>query len=202
MKKYLQILKKCPLFSDIGEDSLIKMLSCLGARVLKFEKTFTVFAEGSSAKYIGIVLSGEVQVTNLDYYGNRSIISVMGPSQIFGESFACAELKAIPVSVVASEDSEIMLIDSSHIIHTCQNNCGHHQQKIDVTSKRTTRDKLLTYLDIYAKKVGSDSFEIPFDRQELADYLEVDRSGLSAEISKLRDEGAIICKKSSFTLLR
>ena len=130
MKKYMQILKKCPLFSDIGEDSLIKMLSCLGARVLKFEKTFTVFAEGSSAKYIGIVLSGEVQVTNLDYYGNRSIISVMGPSQIFGESFACAELKAIPVSVVASEDSEIMLIDSSHIIHTCQNNCGHHQQLI------------------------------------------------------------------------
>ena len=112
-----------------------------------------------------------------------------------------------------------MLIDCQHILHTCQNNCGFHQQlifnlmkglalkniqfhqKIGITSKRSTREKLLAYLDLQSKKNGSRAFEIPFDRQELADYLEVERSGLSAEISKLRREGVLRCDRSRFELL-
>ena len=115
-------------------------------------------------------------------------------------------------------DRKVMFIDSSHILHTCSNNCAFHRQlifnlmkdlasktilfhqRIEVTSKRTTREKLLTYLAIQAKKAGRDSFSIPFDRQELADYLEVDRSGLSAEISKLRREGVLTSHKNHFTL--
>ena len=219
MKKYLEILKKCPLFEKIEEEKLIVMLNCLGAKVISFDKKYTVFAEGSSAKYIGIVLSGSVQVLQVDYYGNRSILSQISPSEMFAEAFACAEMKSIPVSVVANEPSEIMLIDSSHILHTCSNNCGFHQQlifnlmkdlamktimfhqRIDITSKRTTREKLLAYLMLMAKQTGSDSFDIPFDRQELADYIEVERSGLSAEISKMRREGIIECHKNHFTLL-
>ena len=219
MKKYLEILKKCPLFEKIEEEKLIVMLNCLGAKVISFDKKYTVFAEGSSAKYIGIVLSGSVQVLQVDYYGNRSILSQISPSEMFAEAFACAEMKSIPVSVVANEPSEIMLIDSSHILHTCSNNCGFHQQlifnlmkdlamktimfhqRIDITSKRTTREKLLAYLMLMAKQTGLDSFDIPFDRQELADYIEVERSGLSAEISKMRREGIIECHKNHFTLL-
>ena len=112
-----------------------------------------------------------------------------------------------------------MLIDCSHILHTCSNHCGFHQQlifnlmkdlasktimfqqRIEITSKRSTREKLMTYLILQARKVSSDSFDIPFDRQELADYLEVDRSGLSVEISKLRNEGVIECKRNFFKLL-
>lgn len=219
MKKYLEILKKCPLFEDILDDDLIRMLVCLGARVEFFDKKYTVLSEGLPARYIGVVLSGAVQVSQTDYYGNRSLLGTIGASGVFAEEFACAETRSIPVTVIADEPSEIMLIECSHILYTCKNNCGFHQrlifnlmkelaektivfhQKIEITSKRTTRDKLMTYLNIRAKETGSDNFEIPFDRQELADYLEVDRSGLSAEIGKLRSEGILESEKKWFRLL-
>ncbi|MBE6563581.1 MAG: Crp/Fnr family transcriptional regulator [Ruminococcaceae bacterium] len=219
MEKYFEILKKCPLFEGIGEENLSRMLECFGAKVIFFDKKYTVMAEGSVPGYIGIVLSGSLQMVRIDYYGNRSIVMELRPSQMFGEAFACSGMDKIPVSVVADEPGEVMLIDSNHILHTCNNNCGFHQQliynimkelavktisfhqRIEVTSKRTTREKLMAYLLLYAKKAGKNSFEIPFDRQELADYLEVDRSGLSAEISKLRAEGVLESSKSKFKLL-
>ena len=219
MRKYLEILKKCPLFNGIAEDNLLRMLTCLGARVTAFDKKYTIFAEGTPARHIGIVLSGSAQIIQVDYYGNRSILSEVAPSEIFGEAFACAESRNLPISVIATDPCEVMLIECSHILHTCQNNCGFHQalifnlmkdlatknilfhQRIEITAKRSTREKLLAYLVLQAKNTGSDSFEIPFDRHELADYLEVDRSGLSAEISKLRKEGILESQKNRFTLL-
>ena len=219
MKKHLEILKKCPLFNGIEEDKLLKMLDCLGARVDSYDKKYTVFSEGTPAKYIGIVLSGSVQIIQIDYYGNRSILSNISSGEVFAEAFACAEIGSLPVTVIANEPSEIMLIDCRHILHTCNNNCGFHQQlifnlmkdlakktimfhqRIEITGKRTTREKLLTYLSMEAKRFGNDSFDIPFDRQELADYLEVERSGLSAEIGKLKKEGVIDSQKNHFVLL-
>ena len=219
MEKYLEILKKCPLFYNIEDDNLIRMLGCLGAKVASFDKKYTIFAEGTVAKYIGVVLSGSAQVVQLDYYGNRSILSEIGVAEVFAEAFACAEVRELPVSVIANETCDVMFIDCAHILHTCANNCGFHQQmifnlmkdlaektimfhrKIEITSKRSTREKLLSYLSMCAKKADSNSFEIPFDRQELADYLEVERSGLSAEISKMKKEGIINCEKNRFTLL-
>jgi CRP-like cAMP-binding protein len=219
VKKYLEILKKCRLFDLISEKDLEHTLACLGARVEVFEKHYTVFAEGTPARHLGIVLSGSVQLYRMDYFGNRSILSEAGPSEIFGEAFACAETDSLPVSAVATSDSEIMLIDRDRILHVCSNSCLFHQQiiynimkdlaqktiafhqRIEVTSRRSTREKLLAYLNIQARRRGSPSFEIPFDRQELADYLEVDRSGLSAEISKLRREGILENVKNRFVLL-
>ena len=219
MKKYLEILKKCPLFESIEDENLLRMLTCLGAKISLFDKKFTIFSEGTPAKYIGIVLSGEVQISTSDYFGNRSIISNATTGDIFAEAFACAEMNSIPVSAVATEASEIMLIRADHILHTCENHCGFHNKliynlmkalakktisyhkRIEATSKRTTREKLLAYLTAEAKEKGCISFEIPFDRQELADYLEVDRSGLSAEISKLREEGIIENRKNLFFLI-
>ena len=92
MKKYLNILGKCPLFFGIGQDELLRMLVCLGAKAEFYDKKYTVFAEGSRAKYLGIVLSGSVQITQVDFYGNRSILSVIGAGQVFAEAFACAEV--------------------------------------------------------------------------------------------------------------
>lgn len=219
MKNYLEILKKCPLFIGIADDHILKMLSCLGAKVVEFDKKYTIFAEGNPAKFIGIMLSGSAQIIRVDYFGNRSIVSSIEQGEMFAESFACAEMKAMPVSVIASEDCKVMLIDCSHILYTCVSNCGFHQnmifnlmknlanknimfhQRIEITSNRTTREKLLSYLNFCAKKANSNEFDIPFDRQELADYLEVERSGLSAEISKLRDEGILKSNKNHFELL-
>ncbi len=219
MKKFLEIWKKCPLFDSIEDSDLLKMLTCLGARIESFDKKYTVFAEGSPARYIGIVLSGTAHVIQIDYYGNRSILSEIHEAEVFAEAFACAGVDSLPVSVIADKPCEIMLIDSSHILHTCEKHCAFHQrliynlmkdlakkaimfhQRIEITSKRTTRDKLLTYLDLQSRKIGKNAFEIPFDRQELADFLEVDRSGLSTEIGKLIKEGVIKSHKRYFEIL-
>ena len=219
MQNNFETVKKCPLFYGIDDDSLARMLTCLGAKSKKFDKRDSILSEGVSVKDIGVLLSGEAQEIRLDYFGNRSIISEISSPEVFGEDFACAEAGELPVSIVATEPCEVMFIDCAHVLHTCHNNCGFHQQliynlmkilagktlrfheRIEITSCRTTREKLLAYLDIESKKQGKRSFEIPFDRQELADYLEVERSGLSAEISKLRGEGIIKSEKNRFTLL-
>lgn len=219
MNKYLPVLRNCPLFEGIEENSLLSILGCLGAKIDTFDKKYTVFQEGSPAKYIGIVLSGSVQVSQVDYYGNRSILSNNHAGEVFAEAFACADVKSLPVSVTANEPSVILFLDANRILHTCQNACGfHHQliynlmknlatktillhQRVEITSKRTTREKLMAYLMACSRKAGQSSFSIPYDRQELADYLEVDRSGLSAQISKLRSEGVLKCHKNHFQLL-
>lgn len=219
MKKYFEVLRKCPLFHDITDENLGAMLGCLGAKVMSFNKKETVISEGNPAKYIGIVLSGTVQIVRLDYLGNRSIVTNVEPSELFGESFACAGIKAIPVDVIASEDTEILLIDCIRLTQQCSNACDFHRQmiynlmkvvaiknlmlhqRIEITSKRSTREKLMTYLLLQAKKYKSNCFEIPYDRQELADYLEVDRSGLSAEISRLRKEGVLKSRRNQFELI-
>jgi CRP-like cAMP-binding protein len=196
------------------------MLTCLGARVISFDKKYTVLTEGKPAKYIGIVLTGSAQIIQTDYFGNRSILGNILPGEMFNEAFACAETESVPVTVIANEPSEIMLIDCDHILHTCSNNCGFHQQlifnlmknlaqktiqfhrRIEITSKRTTREKLMAYLLSEAQRHSNADFDIPFDRQELADYLEVERSGLSAEIGKLQKEGVFESHRKHFRLLQ
>ena len=219
MKNFLEVLRKCPLFFGIDDENLSSMLGCLGAETESYKKGETVLSQGEPAEYLGIVLSGAVQIVSIDYYGNRNIVVSIEPSQIFGESFAFAGVESLPVSVIAAESTEVMLIDAQRITQSCSNACSFHShmifnllktvadknlvfhQKIEITSKRTTREKLMTYLLIQVKINDNNSFSIPYDRQELADYLEVERSGLSAEISKLRREGIIECKKNRFVLL-
>lgn len=219
MKKYLPILQKSPLFFGVEKDDILPMLECLDGTLRICPKGSIVFAEGDRPTHLGIVLEGEVRITRTDYYGNRSIVAAVKASQVFGETFACAEVQSLPVDIMAAADSILLMIDVRRIISTCCNACTFHNRiiynlmkqtaaknlmfhrKLEITSKRTTRDKLMTYLHITAKEQGSSSFEIPYDRQELADYLEVDRSGLSAEISKLRREGVLTAEKNRFTLL-
>ena len=219
MKKYFEILKKCPLFYEINEENLEKMLLCLDAKIEFFDKKYTIIAESNPAKYIGIMLSGSAQISKIDYYGNRSIISNITPSEVFGEAFACSGIETVPVTITANEASFVMLIDCNRILYTCANGCDFHRQlifnlmtdlankvllfhkKTEIISKRTTREKLMTYLMITAKELKSSNFSIPFNRQELADYLGVERSGLSLEISKLIKEGVINSHKNHFELL-
>ena len=219
MKELIPILQTCPLFDGILSTDLSAMLGCLGARATSVKKGQFVFHEGDPAIFVGIVLTGSVQLIREDYYGNRSIMAHIAPTQLFGESYAFSGAPSLPVSIVADEDSQLVLLDSRRIHSCCSNACEFHNQviynllrlvanknlllhqKIQITSKRTTRKKLMAYLLSQAKLSGSNTFTIPYDRQELADYLEVDRSGLSAEISKLRKENILECEKSTFRLL-
>ena len=219
MTKYIKILQNCSLFKDISPEDIERMLICLKAEVISFEKEYTIMADGLPAKYIGILLSGTARVSQIDYYGNRNIIGMVESAEMFSEAFACAGVKELPVTVTAVEPCDVMFIDSNRVLHTCSGCCDFHQrliynlmtnlaekivffhQKIEITSKRTTRDKLLTFLMNCSKQNESNSFSIPYDRQELADYLGVERSGLSSEISKLKAEGIIENNKNYFVFL-
>jgi len=219
MKKYFEALKKCPLFNDINDADMTAMLGCLSAREVSFAKNEIIMREGEPARDVGIMLEGSAQIVRMDYYGNRSIVANIEPSEMFGESFACAEVESLPMDVVASENCTVLMVDCRRLISSCSNACEFHNRmifnlmktmaqknlifnrKLEIISKRSTREKLMAYLMMQAKIHASGEFEIPFNRQELADYLEVERSGLSAEISKMRNEGIIDTNKNRFKLL-
>jgi len=219
MTAYRDVLRQSPLFAGIEDTGLISMLGCLGTIEKHYKKGETVFSEGEKATHIGIVCHGEVQAERVDYDGNRTIVSNASGGDLFAEAFACAEVEQLPVSVIATEETDVLLFDCRRITQTCCKACAFHQQIIfnllkitakesirlhqraEIISHRTTREKLLAYLNQQAKEAESRKFTVPFDRQELADYLEVDRSGLSAEISKLRKEGILRSTKNEFELL-
>lgn len=220
MLEYIGILEKCPLFDGISAAEYPNMLSCLHAKAVPYRKSEMIFTEGEKARYIGVVLNGSVQISRTDYFGNRSILATVESTELFGESFACAEVAAIPICAEAQTDTTVLLLDFQKIADTNTPVCGFHgrlifnllkitasknllfHQKLEITAKRTTKEKLMTYLLLQAKKAGSRCFTVPFDRQALADYLEVDRSGLSAEIGKLRRAGVLKCTKNRFELLK
>ena len=219
MKKYIDIIGKCALFAGISRDDIIDMLSCLEARVMTAVKNQVIFSEGDPARNMGVVLRGKVRLIREDYYGNRSIVAEVEPGELFAETVAAAGEEKMPVSTVTSEESVIMLIDCRRVLYQCGKGCDFHNklvgnllqvvaeknmilnQKIEIISKRTTREKLMTFLLSEAKKKNSDEFEISYNRQELADYLGVDRSALSAEIARMRRDGLIESEKSRFRLL-
>ena len=218
MQQYLEILQTCRLFAEIPPDSLKTMLECFAPTIQTYAKQQTLLYAGEPLHQLGIVLTGKVQLVRLDYDGNRSITASLSPAQPFGEAFVCAGVDAAPISVIAATESTILWLEGEKLLHPCCNACGFHQQllfnviqllarknvlfhqKLEITAKRTTREKLLAYLFQQAKQENSNTFVIPYDRQGLADYLEVDRSGLSAEISKLRKEGILETKKNWFCL--
>ena len=214
------VLSACPLFEGVSRQDMQSMLQCMQARTVEVPRGGMVFREDEPAQAVGILLSGGVRVLRDDFDGNRAIQAALRPGDLFGETFACAGVERLPVSVEADRPSRVLLIRLKRIIETCPSACGFHNRvvlnllkvlaaknlmlngKLDITSRRTTREKLLAYLMAQARAAGSNRFVIPFDRQGLADYLGVDRSALSAQIGKLRREGVIESERSAFTLLR
>lgn len=219
MEQYFDLIASTPLFSGIAREDLGSMLGCLNARIIEIGKSDPVFLEGDKAGFIGLVLEGSVQIVQEDYYGNRNVMHQAEPGDIFAEAFSCAGADTMPVSGYAVKNSKVMLLASHRMLTVCTNACRFHNQlvknllkvvsqknlmlnrKIQFMSRKTTREKLMAYLSNQAKAVGSPEFIIPFDRQALADFLSVERSAMSAEISKLRKDGLLECKGSWFRLL-
>ena len=219
MKEIVSVLEHCPLFFGISPEKLPGLLDCLGAQTRPMEKRRPIFSAGQPARYLGVVLEGAVQILQEDYFGGRAILGAAGPGDLFGEAFACAGAASLPVTVLSSESGSLLLLDCRRVTGPCEKGCAVHQrlvlnllqvmaqknlafhQKLQILSRRTTREKLLAYLDLQARQHQSASFFIPFDRQALADYLGVERSGLSSEIGRLKAEGVLACRKNHFTLL-
>lgn len=220
MKEYFDILKKSRIFRDVGDAELLEMLKCLHAETRTYSKNEFVLHRGDVTGDMGIVLTGSVLVLQEDFWGNRSIISKIPPGSIFAEAFACSGGTAMNVSVQAEKESRIMFINVSRVLTVCPSACSFHSklissllsalaekniqaaEKMTHMSRRTTREKLLSYLSAEAERQGKSEFEIPFSRQQLADYLSVERSAMSWELCKLRDNGVLAFKKNHFKLYR
>ena len=219
MDEYFEILSQCSLFTGITQEELNSMLTCLNGTIIRTPKGSPVFLEGDPATFVGVVLSGMVQILRTDFYGNRSVLTVVSPGGLFGEAFACAGVGTLPVSVIAQENTSVLLLDCKRVLTSCSNACPYHRnlagnllreiarknlmltQKIRCMSRKTTQEKLMEFLLDQAKQHGSAEFVIPYDRQTLADYLGVERSAMSAEISKLKKAGRIDCSGSRFRVL-
>ncbi|MBP1757907.1 MAG: cyclic nucleotide-binding protein [Firmicutes bacterium] len=214
----LVALKECPLFSGITPDNFPELLSCLGAAEKTYHRDDFVFLAGEDPRHVGVVLSGGVRIIQEDFWGNRSILAHAGPGDLFGE-VACAEITKLPASVLVHSKSQILLLDYRKIINTCSPTCLYHAMlmqnmvrilanknlllttKMSHLTKRNTREKLLSYLSLLALEAGSNRITVPFSRQDLADYLSVDRSALSRELSRMQQDGLLRYDKNQFVLL-
>ena len=218
MEEFLSVLRSSSLFSGISESELAAMLSCLDTRTERFPKDAFLLRAGDTADSVGLVLSGSVLVIQEDVWGNRNILSKAGPGQTFAIAFACAPGSVLNVSVSAETPVTAMFLNVKRVLNLCPSACEHHSriirnllgelaeknlrfsEKLTHMGQRTTRAKLLSYFSAEAQRLGTYEFDIPFSRQQLADYLAVERSGLSLELGKLRGEGLIEFHKSHFIL--
>lgn len=214
----LLALEKCPLFAGIEKDEVRALLSCLRARQSHYDKDGFIFRAEEPASHVGIVLTGGVNVMQEDFWGNRTILTHVGPGELFGEAFSCAEVEKLPVNVIAAVPSDVLLIDYRKIITTCSSACAFHSQlisnmlqilanknimltrKMGYLSQRTMREKLLAFLSAQAMQQNSHEIIIPYNRQELADFLCVERSSLSRELSLMKKDGLLEYEKSWFKL--
>lgn len=219
MKKYISILKRTMMFSGVSGDDIASMLGCLGARLYTYKKGEYVLRQGEHLNDITVLVEGGLHIQKDDYWGNRSILGNIAVGEMFGEAYAAPESGALLNDVIAVEDSAVIFFDVKRVLTTCPSACRFHSmvvqnmffaiseknrrlvQKLGHMSQRTTREKLISYLSEEAKKQNSSSFVIPFNRQQLADFLSVDRSAMSNELCKMRDEGLLIFNKNCFELL-
>lgn len=218
MKKLLPFLAEVPLFDGIRPEDLTGLLSCLNARQSAYKKQDVILLEGQQVSSVGIVLSGKVQIMKENFAGNRNIMAEIEAGNLFAEAYSCVQMNRLPITVISVTESKILWVDYNRIISTCTSACKFHarlienmlrilasknillNQKIEHISKRTTQEKILTYLSDQAIKHGTNEFDISFNRQELADYLCVDRSAMSKELCKLQNEGVLTFHLNHFCL--
>ena len=218
MKDFVPVLKKTKLFSGVGDEEISTMLSCLGASLFTYKKGEFVLRQGEHLSNILVLVEGSLHIQRDDYWGNRSILGHIGIGEIFGEAYAAPDSGTLLNDVIAVEDSAVYFFDVKRVISTCSSACRFHTmvvqnlffaiseknrtvvQKLDYLSRRTTREKLISYLSEEAKKQNSPRITIPFNRQQLADYLSVDRSAMSSELGRMRDEGLLEFEKNRFRL--
>lgn len=218
MKKTIDVIINSKLFKNISESETELMLNCLSASEKKYKKGQIILKRGDCINDIYMVLSGEVYILRDDYWGNQNILTEIGEGEIFGETYACIGNLPLQVNAEAAKDCIVMELNLKKVLTVCSASCKFHTgliqnliavlaeknflltNKLECLSERTTRDKVMSYLYMQSQKNGSNEFNISFNRQQMADFLAVDRSAMSKELSKLRDEGILEFKKNHFYL--
>lgn len=213
------ILTNVPLFNNLQNDEIKALTSCVNAKVKKYRRNEILINEGDIIEAIGIVLEGTVQISRFDIDGNRMIVSSVQKDGMFAETYALSQKYESPVIVTATEDTAVMWLNVNRLLITCSSACSFHSKlirniielltekniylnrKLDLLSKKTLREKILHFLYTYSGFQKNKHFTIPYNRLMMADYLGVDRSALSRELSNMKDEGLIDYSKNTFILL-
>ena len=210
---------RSPLFAGVAPEEVAALLGCLQAQRQSVARGATILRMGEATNVLGLVCAGRVYVESVDMWGNRTLLGSAGPGEVFAEAYACVPGEPLMVDVVAAEDTELLSLNVGRLLTVCANGCAFHtrmiQNLLTVLARKnlglarrslhgapkTIRGKLLSYLSFQAMREHSDRFTIPFNRQELADYLGVDRSALSAELGRMRREGLIEFEKNRFRMM-
>lgn len=217
MKKN-NFINNARIFKGIKENEIDSLLECLGTCTKKFAKNDFIFYKGDITEDAGLIIEGSALIINEDFLGNRNIIAKIMPGELFAESFACVPNQSMTVSVQAEKECVIMFLNVKRILKVCSSACSFHNrlilnliseiaeknlrsnEKMAHMSRKTTRSKLISYLSAEVLKHGKTEFDIPFNRQQLADYLSVERSAMSKELCRLRDSGILYFNKNHFVL--
>lgn len=212
-------LEKTNLFRGTSAEEIDAMLGCLQAETKRYAKNEVIYHAGNSVNALGVVLSGSVFIENDDLWGNKNVIDLIMPGQVFAEAYASIPGEPLMFNIVAYEPTEVLFLSVQKVLRTCPHSCTHHGKIIENllsisaqknlslsrrslhTAPKSIRGRLLSYLSFQAIKQGSRDFTIPFNRQQLADYLNVDRSALSNELGKMQKDGLIAVEKNHFRLL-
>ena len=206
------------LFEGSTPEEIESMLGCLGMHVKKYGAGERIFHMGDKLSEVGLVLEGQVIIESVDVWGNVSVIGTRGPGMLFGEAYAAVPDEPLMVDVVASQKCQIMFLSVPKVLMTCSHACPNHSRtsnnltriiahqnlslsrRIFFVTPKTIRGKVLAYLSDQAERAHSREFDIPFDRQQLANYLGVDRSALSAELSRMAKDGILETRRNHFVL--
>ena len=214
----LKILENSRLFAGIRVDEIQPMLSCLQAVERKYPRGAYIFHTGEEVRALALLVRGTAHIQKEDFWGNRSLLASLAAGDIFAEAYAMPGSGAMRSDVVAVESCTVLLMDVERVLARCTNSCAFHARltenlfallaeknrilarKVDYLAQRTTRQRLLVYLSEQAQRAGSAEFTIPFNRQQLADFLSVERSAMSAELSRMQAEGLLETERSHFRL--
>lgn len=213
----IPVLAQSLLFQGVSQGDLPHLIKCLEPKEVTYPKDYTIIEEGDLLDELAVILSGSVSIVRHDFWGNRTLVAKLGSGEVFAETIACMAGKSV-ASVITDEKTVVLFLGVKQIITTCPSSCTFHHtiienmikllahknlslmQKMNHITKRTTREKLLSFFSEQAIDRGTKEFIIPFDRQQLADYLCVDRSAMSSELGKMKHDGLIEYNKNSFIL--
>jgi len=217
MKEYYLLLEKVCLFSGIETNDLEALLRCLGAGIKKVVKGEIILLAGDTPRHVGIVLTGQLHIIREDRDGNRTLIAAQAPGEIFAEALCCAGVSESPLTVIAEADSTVLMLDFTRVLKTCSNACAFHaklienmlrliagkniflQNRMEIISLKSIRAKVMLYLESFQVEHGR-KIIIPLNREEMADYLCVERSALSHELAKMKKDGLIEYRKNCFII--
>lgn len=218
MQQYLPLLQKTALFEGLSPAEIQAMLPCLSARVKTYTRGSYVFSAGDTVESVAILLAGQLHIRQDDYWGRRILVSIVQPGDMFGEAYALPGSGPIFQDAAVTEDSQVLFLDIERLLWPCTSGCDFHGramhnlyraisqrnrhllQRLFLVSRHSTREKVISYLSQEARRQQSSTLTLPLNRQQLADFLAVDRSALSAELSRMQKDGLITFRKNHFIL--